>query len=883
MQPLIRRLSRLLLLAAALGLAPAAGLHAAAPAAPEVPEERKLEAPAGFALEVKGVVQLLEEAHYNRDAIKPASYASLLPDFMGGLDGQRLFFLDSDKQDFFKRYDAEYLYSNTKFLGRITPAYDIFAVYETRVRERVAWILEELKKDITLTGSDTYAPDRSKADWPADAAAADDLWHRRIKFDLIQEMLAPAAKPNDRFDLDVKLPGLAPTASGSAPVSFTGEFKPAAGVVIHYDATPNVKTPVTAEQLAKFFNQLIPTGLSSKPVPDQGTTEPLKFSGEYRPDTGLVSLYGSDNGNSATTKRLQELFHQKPPAPAMTKTLAEAKAAVAKRYERLPKNVADLDASDLAEVYLTSVAQLYDPHSTYFSATSYDDFGIQMRLQLVGIGALLSLEDDFCVVKELVPGGPADLGKQLKPNDKITAIAQDNAEAVDVIGMKLRKIVQMIRGGKGTSVHLFVESGEGAVATRKEIVIARDVVNLDSSRAHAAVFTVPAATGSPALPVGVITLPSFYGSEPTVDDPNPAITSKDVAELIKRLEAQHVQGLVLDLRRNGGGLLDEAINLTGLFIKPGPVVQVRDHEGKVRSGVTKNADVAWAGPLVVLVDRFSASASEIVAGALQNYGRAVVIGDSSTHGKGTVQTIVEMNRFLQSSPLSLLLGAPKTGAAKLTIQKFYLPNGASTQLRGVIPDIILPSVDEFLPIGESSLPHALGWDEIATAKFDGGVLAPATLATLRTASDARRQKLPEFSYLQRGVDWFKAKQDEKDLSLNLARRQQQKAADADHKKAADAELKKLEQSEAYAFTEIMLAPPPPPRIKADKPTDTDPDGFDESNPDERYAKMDIDLRESLRVVADVLKLNPEPSQWLLNAPSTAQASPSAKTPAAATP
>ncbi|MEI6860764.1 MAG: carboxy terminal-processing peptidase [Verrucomicrobiota bacterium] len=764
MQPLTRRFLSLALVAA-FTLAPALRPAAASEAALT---ERKLEAPANFALEVQNVVQLLEEAHYNREAVKSTNYAGVLPDFMGSLDGQRMFFLESDKQNFLKANATELLYLNIKRLGNIDPAYEIFSIYETRVRDRAAWIAEELKKDIDLTGQDTYSADRAKADWPANPAAADDLWRRRLKFDLIQEMLAPSSKAVD-----------------------------------------------------------------------------LKYT---KP---------SDGG--ATMK----------PAPAVTKTLAEAKAAVAKRYERLPKNVAELDASDLAEVFLTSIAQLYDPHSTYFSPTSYDDFSIQMRLQLVGIGALLSLEDDYCVVKELVPGGPADLGKQLKPNDKITAIAQDNAEAVDVIGMKLRKIVQMIRGNKGTKVHLFVESGEGSAAVRREVVIDRDVVNLDSSRAHAAIFTVPGSGGQPAHPVGVITLPSFYGSDPTPEDPNPAITSKDVAELIKRLKAQNIQGIVLDLRHNGGGLLGEAVNLTGLFIKSGPVVQVRDHEGKISSGQTKSEEVAWNGPLAVLVDRFSASASEIVAGALQNYGRAVIIGDSSTHGKGTVQTIVELSRLRRPS-LELLLGGVKTGAAKLTIQKFYLPNGASTQLRGVIPDLILPSVDDFLPIGESSLPHALGWDEIPSAKFDGPALTPATLTLLRTASDARRRQLPEFSYLQSGINWLKTKFDEKDASLNLARREQEKTAEADHKKVTDAELKKLEQTEAYAFTEIMLAPPPPPRIKADKPSDSGLNELDETNPDERYAKMDINLRESLRVVSDSLNLAPQSAQWLLNGPSTAQ-------------
>jgi carboxyl-terminal processing protease len=483
------------------------------------------------------------------------------------------------------------------------------------------------------------------------------------------------------------------------------------------------------------------------------------------------------------------------------------------------------------------------------------------------------------VVKELIPGGPADLSKQIKPNDKITAIAQDTGEPVDVIGMKLRNIVQMIRGTKGTNVSLTIESGKGATATRKVVVLGRDIVNLDSARAHAAVFSVPASDGKSTVPIGVITLPGFYGPDSATEGADPATASKDVAELIKRMQADHIQGLVLDLRQNGGGLLSEAVDLTGLFIKSGPVVQV--NEIKVDSADAPA--LAWSGPLAVLTSRFSASASEIVAGALQNYGRAIIVGDSSTHGKGTVQTIVEMSRAFPPQ-LQALFSDMKTGAAKLTIQKFYLPNGSSTQLKGVIPDIILPSVDDYLPIGESSLPHALGWDEIPPSKFDGHALDPGALAALRAASTARQAKLPEFSFLQRSIAWFKARQDQKDLSLNLKSRQQQMDADAAYKKTTDAELKKLEKSSSYAFTEVMLAPPPPPRIKAASADPAaNPDDVEEDNPDERYTKMDIDLRESLRVVQDAIHLNPEPRQWVLDTTPTTPANPVAGTAASANP
>ncbi|MBW8782237.1 MAG: carboxy terminal-processing peptidase [Verrucomicrobia bacterium] len=692
-------------------------------------------------LEIRALIHLLEEVHYNRDAVRPASYADVIPDYMSDLDGQRLFFLGSDKRDFVTRYKPDALYWNIASLGKIEPAYDVFAVYKQRVTDRVAWISDALKKDINLATKDTYILDRTKAEWPATAAEADDLWAKRLRFEVIKELL-----------------------------------------------------------------------------------------------------------------------NKKP--------LEEAKTNVRKRYERMLKNMADIESSDLSEMFLTSIAHLYDPHSNYFSANTYEDFGIQMRLQLVGIGALLGIEEDQCVIKEIIPGGPADLDKKLKPNDKIVAVAQDGSESVEVIGMKLRKIVDMIRGAKGTRVHLLVEPAEGASSvTRKEIVLTRDVVNLDSARAHAAIFEVPDTDGK-TVPIGVITLPAFYGPDMSGNDKAQNSATKDIAELIKRLQAANIKGLVLDLRRNGGGLLSEAISLTGLFIKQGPVVQVRSYYGDIKVDDDDDPAVAYDGPLAVLVSRFSASASEIVAGALQNYGRAVIVGDSSTHGKGSVQTVVEMKNVIPQ----LARSPEKSGATKLTVQKFYLPSGSSTQLKGVVPDIVLPSVDDYLPIGETDLPHALAWDEIPSSTFDGKPLPASVLLPLRTASQGRQAKLPEFDYLKRAITWFKERQDQKAISLNLKERTQQKEEDAAFKKKMDSERKHLAEAD-YKFTEVMLAPPPPPRIKADKKDDDGDNGDDALLPDEneRYIPVDIPLRESLRVLTDELHLNPSGKESIDRAARTAQA------------
>lgn len=579
-------------------------------------------------------------------------------------------------------------------------------------------------------------------------------------------------------------------------------------------------------------------------------------------DFSTNDAYRADRSKSewpATPEAADELWRQRLKFELIAellnkKTEDEAKQVVRKRYERMLKNLAEIEGSDLAELFLSTIARLYDPHSTYFSAETYEDFGIQMKLELVGIGALLGVEEDYCVVKEIVPGGPADLGRQLKPSDRIISVKQEGGEPVEIIGMKLRKIVDLIRGPKHSKVTLLIQPGEATdSAARHEIVITRDVVKLNSARAHAAVFEVPDGAGA-TIPMGVITLPSFYGpSSPDDTEGEKTSASQDVARLLQQLTDAGVKGLVLDLRRNGGGFLSEATQLTGLFIKQGPVVQVKASSGEIALDTDDSPAIAYDGPLAVLVDRMSASASEIVAGALQNYGRAIVIGDSSTHGKGSVQTVLEMKDLVPQ-----LMRTPiKTGATKITVQKYYLPSGASTQLKGVVPDIVLPSVTDHLPIGESDLPHALVWDEIPTSFFDGSPLDPQLVSSLRQRSLERQGSLDEFTFLRRNVDWFKSRQEQKLIPLNLEVRRQQREADAAFRKEMKATKEELAKQD-FAYREFHLVPPPPkPALKAPEKDDADPE--DEAmeslstDDDGSYAKVDVPLRESFRVILDALQ------------------------------
>lgn len=808
--PAIRRITLgLLSLFVATGVTFSAEPAAApAPAAPAVAAtsaltDRKFETSATLRTEARTLVELLEQVNYNRDAVRASSYDEVIGDFMGELDGQRLFFLGTDKANFTTKYGKN-LYWNIKNLGNINAAYDMFSVYLTRTEERANWIFGELKKDIDLTTNEFYPLDRTKAEWPADAVASDDLWRKRLKYEIISELLNAKAA--------------ATTAAKDAK------------------ATKDSAAPAATSTTA--------------PAPSSPTAAPAASAA-----TAAAAVASSDQ-----------------------KAIEDAKTAVRKRYERMVKNVGEIENSDVTEMFLSTIARLYDPHSSYFSAESFEDFGIQMKLRLVGIGAMLSVEDDYCVVKELVPGGPADLSKQLHPNDKIIAVAQPGAEPVDVIGMKLRKIVEMIRGNQDTQVHLILQPADAPDPTaRKEIVLTRDVVKIQSTRAHAAIFEVPDADGK-INPYGVITLPGFYNSNDS-DEGEASSASKDVAALLTRLQQANVKGIVLDLRHNGGGLLSEAIDLTGLFINKGPVVQVKDSQNHITIDSDDNPSIAYSGPLAVLVDRFSASASEIVAGALQNYGRAIVIGDSSTHGKGSVQELREMREFIQQFARSPV----KTGAAKLTIQKFYLPNGSSTQLKGVVPDIVLPSIDDYIPqLGEAKLDHALAWDEIPASTFDGKPLDAKVLTPLRDASHQRQASLEEFSYLKKNIDWFKTRQEQNLVSLNLDVRRKQKAEDDAFRKEMKTERDRLNKND-YAYQEVRLGPPPPPRVKAtkkadDQNPDVDADDDELSTDDnEDYVKGDIDLREALRVINDAVTLGKNP-EFVANgqAPLTAQVSASKK-------
>ena len=444
-----------------------------------------------------------------------------------------------------------------------------------------------------------------------------------------------------------------------------------------------------------------------------------------------------------------------------------------RRYDQLLRNLHEQTNEDVLRDFLTTLALTYDPHSEYLSKSDLENFSINMRLSLVGIGAVLHSEDGYAKIMELVAGGPAERDGRIKVNDRISGVAQGNGEFVDCVGMKLDKVVDMIRGKKGTTVRLQVIAARGTdPSQRKVIPIVRDEIKLKEQAAKADLIERDSPNGGPPVRLGWITLPSFYADMEKSGEPGAKSTTTDVSLLLNRLKQENIGALVMDLRRNGGGSLDEAVKLTNLFIKKGPVVQAKDANGVVHVSRGHDPNIAWDGPLIVLTNRLSASASEIFAAALQDYGRAVIVGDESTFGKGTVQTMLEIGKFIP------FLGSDPSdaGALKLTIQKFYRIAGGSTQLRGVLSDIKLPSPYDHPDLGESALKDPMPYDEVEPASYDKWD-HPLYIKELRARSEARVASDREFRWISDDLARVKQKIADNTISLNEKGRRDELAAD----------------------------------------------------------------------------------------------------------
>jgi len=436
---------------------------------------------------------------------------------------------------------------------------------------------------------------------------------------------------------------------------------------------------------------------------------------------------------------------------------------ILKDYERLIESIQENDQEDVVDYFLSCLSAAYDPHTEYMSVQETDSFNIQMKHKLVGIGALLGLMDDVVQIQGIVVGGPADKQGELTLNDKIIGVAQGDAEFVDTKYMKLQKVVDMIRGKDGSTVRLRINPADDPSST-KIVSIVRGEVELKEKLANAELLMTPAELGKP-LKIGWINLSSFYADmeEGTVS------TTTDVQKLLARLIKEKIDGLVLDLRGNGGGSLEEAIRLTGLFVPSGPVVQAKDWRGTISFRECENEKAFYDGPMIVLTDKTSASASEILAAALQDYRRALIVGDKSSYGKGTVQTILPVDRFMP-----FFAKKDRAGNLKVTIQKFYRIAGGSTQLKGVEADLVLPSIRDVLDIGEASTDNPLPYDTIPARKYNLVSKDPLPLEELNKRLQARIQANPEFQIIQDESKRLKERIDRNTVSINLAEREKER-------------------------------------------------------------------------------------------------------------
>lgn len=496
------------------------------------------------------------------------------------------------------------------------------------------------------------------------------------------------------------------------------------------------------------------------------------------------------------------------------------------RYKNRERNLGRFRSEQVFQMYMNAFCEVLDPHTRYFSPTDSDRFKQDMYQALEGIGAVLREDGNYIKVVEVVPGGPAFKDKRLKKDDRIIGVAQgDDGKFEDIVGWYVDDAVKKIKGTKGTTVRLQVLAGDAlANDPPKEIRLVREKVNLQTSRAKKEIVTIN--QNKHDYKIGIINIPSFYRDFEGAGkrDKDFASTTRDVQKIIDSLKAENVEGIVIDLRNNGGGSLTEAISLTGLFIPKGPVVQVRESTGDTEVQTDPDPSVTYDGPIAVLINRFSASASEIFAAAIQDYKRGIILGEQ-TYGKGTVQTMVDLNQWIKD--------ADKLGQINITVAKFYRINGSSTQRKGVSPDIEFPSAFSAEEYGESSQPTALPWDQIATARFDlSKALNEKQVSKLKEKYQQRLKSETEMKTFVDELELFRKARENTTVSLQETKRKKERE-EAEKKRAA---LKKLETEE---------------EVDEDEPTTT------AKAADKK--KKDIYMNETNRILADYIALIKSPS------------------------
>ena len=538
---------------------------------------------------------------------------------------------------------------------------------------------------------------------------------------------------------------------------------------------------------------------------------------------------------SKAKKNINKTNKKLPPVKKLTDAEMRAKAheSVSKRFQKIFERLAKEDRDDQLDSFYNAVTAVFDPHTTYLPAKKKEDFDIDITGKLEGIGAVLQEDGSYIKVVQIVPGGPAWRQKELETDDTILAVAQGGGESIDLTDMKVDDAVRYIRGKKGTEVRLTVKKVDG---TRKIISLVRDEIEVAASFAKSSVLQYKDTDAK----IGYIQLPKFYRDFET----SQINCTDDVRKELERLKKANVNAVVLDLRNNGGGALEDARLMSGLFLGKGPIVQVKDHTQKVEVLENEDPTVVYDGPLIVLINRFSASASEILAGAMQDYGRAIIIGGDFSHGKGTVQAVLNLNQ----GPLLSMFG-PTMGALKVTIQKFYRVTGASTQYKGVTSDIVLPDIFSYVDSREKDLEYSLPWDQIQARPFNKWNKFSYNLPSLKEKSSQRIKNNNRFMKITKNVEYLAKKKKETLVSLNL---KQVQTEDAQNKKMAE-ELKVDEEDKNLLVTNFEDS------LKAHdniRPGDTKKWAKDFEQRKEEWIKLlrqDVVLQEAIMVANDIVK------------------------------
>lgn len=493
----------------------------------------------------------------------------------------------------------------------------------------------------------------------------------------------------------------------------------------------------------------------------------------------------------STQAEMNELWRKRLKAAALSmklngKTIEEINELLHKRYKNRLKQTKQTKSEDAFQLYVNAFAATYDPHTQYYSPRTSQTFNINMSLSLEGIGAVLSNQDEYTSVVRLVAAGPADKTGLIKPSDRIISVAQGEGPLIDVVGWRLDDVVELIRGPKGTTVRLEVVPSESESGESKIVEIVRNTVKLEEQAAQKKLITLN--RGGQDYKIGVVEVPTFYVDFKAIQegDPNYKSTTRDVKNLIEELKVEGIDGLVVDLRNNGGGSLQEADSLTGLFIKSGPTVQVKSARRRPNIYSDTDDEVTWDGPMAVMVNRLSASASEIFAGAIQDYQRGIIIG-SQTFGKGTVQTLVPLNR----------------GQLKITAAKFYRVSGQSTQHQGILPDVEFPEIYDIERIGESSLDDAMPWDMIQPAVYPSSDQIQPVLSEIVQRHNRRVQDDSDFAYLRALALKAKENSSKKFLSLNEEQRTKEKDADDEWRRQLENALRVSNGEKPYATVAEM--------------------------------------------------------------------------------